>query len=117
MSCAFVATMIVKGPSRLHQRPSADQLPNGEIVRQRRESRLGVSVGPDKLLDHLPVGSARKLNLTDDIARVAPPKDDAGRFYSNVGAGVDRDADVWSGECRSIVRAVADHGDALATRL
>ena len=73
-----------------------------------------VGEGPEEVaLDRAqrPAGEADRVRRRAQVAR---DEGDVAGFDRNVGAGADRDPEVGLGERRSVVDAVADHGDDLA---
>ncbi|MPN37514.1 hypothetical protein SDC9_185033 [bioreactor metagenome] len=75
-----------------------------------------VEEGPEQVLPDEPHGGAAQLDRGGDRVQPVPHQHHVGRLHGDVGSRPDRDADVCLGQRRSVVDAVADHGDDPARR-
>src|SRR5260221_9143725 len=95
-----------------HIKPPSDEKASGDW-----NGDQVISSRPNEILDHFPVGCARKLDGPDDIARIAAYKNDSSRFNRYIGSRPDSDSHIRGRQCWCVVHAVADHCYALAACL
>src|SRR5258708_692146 len=70
-----------------------------------------VKKSEEQILFDVADGGAAKFSGAQDAAQIAFEQSDAGGFDGDVGAGTHGDADMGGGESRSVIDAVAGHGD------
>src|SRR5260221_9424111 len=89
-----------------HIKPPSDEKASGDW-----NGDQVISSRPNEILDHFPVGCARKLDGPDDIARIAAYKNDSSRFNRYIGSRPDSDSHICGRQCWCVVHAVADRSD------
>src|SRR5712692_599009 len=72
---------------------------------------------PNEILDHLSVGSARKLDCRDHVARVTTHEYDSGGFNRYVGSSTDCHSHACGRQRGCVVHAVTYHCDLLTAGL
>src|SRR6516162_1144891 len=82
-----------------------------------RDRHQIVSRGPNEVLNHLSIGSARKFDGSNHVTRIATHEDDPGGLYGNIRTRANSDSDIRGDECGRVIDTVSNHRNTPATCL